>query len=121
MAAGGQTAVGSGLGATERRDAWWLGPLATAVALGSFGVYATFRAVYNAEYQLGVGTSTQPEHAYLLSPFYSPLIVLPWLAGVDFAGVSDPVGAGRISRHVLLLPQGVLPGVLSRSAGLRGG
>jgi hypothetical protein len=79
MAAGGQTAERAGLGVTQRRDTWWLGPLATAIALGGFGVYATFRAIYNAEYQLGAGTSTQPEHAYLLSPFYSPLIVLPWL------------------------------------------
>ena len=46
----------SGFGATERRDNWWIGPLATAVGLGLFGVYATFRAAYNAEYHLGVGT-----------------------------------------------------------------
>lgn len=67
------------LGKTERRDAWWVSPLATAAGLGAFIVYATFRALYNAEYHLGHGTSTLPEHAYLLSPFYSPLIVLPWL------------------------------------------
>ncbi len=46
----------AGFGVTERRDNWWIGPLATALGLGAFGVYATFRAVYNAEYQLGVGT-----------------------------------------------------------------
>jgi hypothetical protein len=79
MATVGRTAGGGGLGTTERRDAWWLGPLATAVALGSFGIYATFRAIYNAEYHTGIGTGTLPEHAYLLSPFFSPLIVLPWL------------------------------------------
>jgi hypothetical protein len=79
MAAGVKTAGGDGLGATERRDAWWLGPLATAIGLGSFGVYATFRAIYNAEYQAGHGTGALENHAYLLSPFYSPLIVLPWL------------------------------------------
>jgi len=75
----GRTVDGGGLGATERRDAWWLGPAATAVALGSFGIYATFRAIYNRDYHLGVGTETQPGHAYLLSPFFSPLIILPWL------------------------------------------
>ncbi len=69
----------TGFGATERKDNWWIGPLATAMGLGAFGVYATFRAVYNAEYHLGVGTGEMESHAYLLSPFYSPLIVLPFL------------------------------------------
>jgi hypothetical protein len=78
MAVGRSVDVG-GLGATERRDAWWLGPAATAVALGSFGIYATFRAIYNRDYHLGFGTQTQPGHAYLLSPFFSPLIIVPWL------------------------------------------
>src|SRR5688500_17273433 len=78
MAAGGHTAK-AGLGVTQRRDAWWLGPSETALALGGFGIYATFRAIYNAEYQVGTGTSTLPDHAYLLSPFYSPLIALPGL------------------------------------------
>ena len=63
-----------GLGATERRDAWWLGPAVTAICLGAFGVYSTFRAVYNTDYQVN-----EPDSAYLLSPFYSPLIVIPWL------------------------------------------
>lgn len=74
--------VPSGLGKTERRDAWWVGPLATALALGSFGIYATFRAVYATDYELGHGARVNqimPDNAYLLSPFFSPLIVLPWL------------------------------------------
>src|SRR4051794_20062466 len=79
MATVGRTVGGGGLGATERRDAWWLGPVATAAGLGSFAVYATFRAIYNAGYQIGIGTESLPEHAYLLSPFYSPLLVIPWL------------------------------------------
>ncbi len=79
MAAGAQIAGGTGLGVTQRRDVWWVGPLATALGLGAFGLYATFRAFYNAEYQVGHGTSTLRDHANLLSPFYSPLIVLPWL------------------------------------------
>ncbi len=69
----------AGFGVTERRDNWWIGPLATALGLGAFGVYATFRAVYNAEYQLGVGTGLMEGHSHLLSPFYSPLIVLPFM------------------------------------------
>jgi hypothetical protein len=68
-----------GLGSTQRRDAWWAGPLATAIGLGGFVVYSTFRAAYNADYQLGRGTDVLPDHAYLLSPFYSPLLVIPWL------------------------------------------
>jgi hypothetical protein len=74
MAVVAQTTRGSGLGVTQRRDAWWLAPLATAVCLGLFIVYATFRAVYNADYRVD-----RPDSAYILSPFYSPLIVLPGL------------------------------------------
>jgi hypothetical protein len=68
-----------GFGKTGRQDAWWAGPLATAIGLGGFVIYSTFRAAYNADFQLGHGTSVRPEHAYLLSPFYSPLLVFPWL------------------------------------------
>ncbi len=67
----------SGFGATDRRDGWWIGPLATALGLGTFGIYATFRAIYNAEFELGVSTGEMESHSYLLSPFYSPLIALP--------------------------------------------
>jgi len=66
-----------GLGQTERRDAWWAGPLATALGLGAFIVYSTFRVFYNAEYQLGHGTGVLENHSFMLSPFYSPLLVLP--------------------------------------------
>ena len=33
MAAGTHTADAGGLGVTQRRDAWWVGPLATALGL----------------------------------------------------------------------------------------
>ncbi len=49
------------------------------MGLGAFVVYATFRAFYNSDYELGVGTGALHEHAYVLSPFYSPLIIAPWL------------------------------------------
>jgi hypothetical protein len=62
------------LGRTERRDLWWIGPLATALGLGGFVIYATFRALYNSDFHI-----VRPDSAYILSPFYSPLIVLPWL------------------------------------------
>ena len=61
-----------GFGATERRDNWWAGPVATAIGLGIFIVYGTFRAFYNADYVVDNAVS-----AHLLSPFYSPLIVWP--------------------------------------------
>ncbi|MEX2560099.1 MAG: hypothetical protein WD403_09295, partial [Pirellulales bacterium] len=70
----GRAAGESQLGRTQRRDAWWVGPLATGLGLGLFVVYATFRAFYNADYKV-----ERPDSAYLLSPFYSPLLVLPWL------------------------------------------
>jgi hypothetical protein len=79
MAAGTHISDVRGLGVTQRRDTWWVGPLATAAVLISFIVYATFRAIYNADYQIGIGTDKLPDHAYLLSPFFSPLIVIPWL------------------------------------------
>jgi len=75
-------APASGLGHTHRRDAWWVGPLATAVGLGLFIIYSTFRAFYNADFELGHGAKVNPilpENAYLLSPFYSPLLAFPWL------------------------------------------
>jgi hypothetical protein len=74
-----QVALDTRWGKTDRRDHWWVAPLATAVGLGIFIVYSTFRVFYNAEYHLGRGTETLPENAYLLSPFYSPLLVFPWL------------------------------------------
>ena len=57
-----------GLGATLRRDAWWIGPALTAIVLGSFAIYATWAA--------GVGTNY--EWGPYLSPFYSPLIKTSW-------------------------------------------
>jgi hypothetical protein len=74
-------AKAGGLGATERKDQWWIGPLATGLGLGGFVIYATLRALFNSYYHLGRGTDVLPEHAYLLSPLYSPLFALPaWLS-----------------------------------------
>ena len=66
-----------GLGKTQRRDAWWAGPLVTALVLGGFVIYTTFRIFQNAYYVVGHGTEILPEHSYMLSPMYSPLLVLP--------------------------------------------
>ena len=56
------------LGATLRRDAWWIGPALTALVLGSFGIYATWAAAVGTNYEWGP----------YLSPFYSPLIKTSW-------------------------------------------
>ncbi|MBI2819825.1 MAG: succinate dehydrogenase [Acidobacteria bacterium] len=58
----------SGFGATLRRDAWWLQPLAVGVGLGIFLVYSTWAAWQGNNYEWGP----------YLSPFYSPLIVVDW-------------------------------------------
>lgn len=57
-------------GATERQDLWWLPPLAVFLGLSAFVVYATVRVILNAHYVIDNETS-----AYILSPFYSPLIL----------------------------------------------
>jgi hypothetical protein len=54
----------SRLGATLRRDAWWVEILPVIILLGGFGIYATLRAFEGAYYAWGP----------YLSPFYSPLI-----------------------------------------------
>jgi hypothetical protein len=66
-----------GFAKSARRDAWWAGPLVTALVLGSFVIYTTFRIFQNAYYVVGHGTDILPEHSYMLSPMYSPLLVLP--------------------------------------------
>ncbi len=53
---------------TMRRDAWWVAPLVTAIVLGAFGVYSTWRALANVDFL-----------AYpYLSPFYSPYMLPSW-------------------------------------------
>ena len=57
-----------GLGATLRRDAWWITPALTALVLGSFGIYSTWVAWIGTNFEWGP----------YLSPFYSPLIETSW-------------------------------------------
>jgi hypothetical protein len=52
-------------GQTARRDAWWLQPVATFLALSGFVVYATWAALQGEHYEYGP----------YLSPFYSPLLI----------------------------------------------
>lgn len=68
MATGVRDLQERGFGATLRRDAWWVAPALTALVLGGFGVYATWAAAANANYEWGP----------YLSPFYSPLFEPSW-------------------------------------------
>src|SRR2546428_1109630 len=68
MAQSGSTLTRSRLGATMRRDAWWVELIPVVVVLGAFSVYATWRTFENGYYEFGP----------YLSPFYSPLIKPKW-------------------------------------------
>ncbi len=54
------------LGATNRRDRWWLAPALTAAGLSVFGIYSIVIAALGADF-LYTGRG-----AHYLSPFYSP-------------------------------------------------
>ena len=56
----------------QRRDAWWVQPMITALVLGAFAIFATGRAFENAHYQY------TDNGAHYLSPFYSPLFLNNW-------------------------------------------
>ena len=68
MAESGTTLQRGRLGASMRRDAWWLELLPVVLVLGAFSVYATWRALEADHYEWGP----------YLSPFYSPLIKPSW-------------------------------------------
>ena len=101
---------------TQRRDTWWLQPLAVFIGLGLFIVYATFR-VFQGDHFL---------HGPYLSPFYSPLLFSAdgshsWFgenavldAGFHYTRCPDFMGTPRIPFYLLLLPRRVLQSVLGR-------
>ncbi len=68
-------AVAPRLGETARRDAWWLQPLLVALGLGLFGVYSTWAALANANYEWTPPGGSLPVY---LSPFFSPLFKPGW-------------------------------------------
>lgn len=69
----------SRFGSTDRKDFWWIGPLSVFAGLSLFIAYSAFRVFYNADYVIDT-----PVSAYILSPFYSPLLIWkgipPWLS-----------------------------------------
>jgi hypothetical protein len=67
MAQTAEVASKGGFGATGRRDAWWVAPVAVAVGLAVIGLYLTWAAMQNEHFRYG---------GYL-SPVYSPEIH-PW-------------------------------------------
>ena len=68
MAANPQALRATGLGATQRRDAWWVAPLVQGLGLATLITYANWAAFQGNNYQVG---------GYL-SPLYSPLITVDW-------------------------------------------
>lgn len=68
MAGAAEAATTGGLGATDRKDAWWLAPAAVAVGLGVLGLYLFWAATQNAHFRFG---------GYL-SPVYSPEVHPAW-------------------------------------------
>ena len=111
-------------GQTRRPDAWWIKPLVVFLGFSTFVVYSTWAASQGEFYESG---------SYL-SPFYSPEIFgdsphalfgprpgwwpgwLPLLPRLP-----DPLGPRRVPAHLLLLPGGVLQGLLGGSALVRRG
>ncbi len=57
-----------GMGATARRDRWWIQPLAIFLGLSAFIVSSTWGALQNDHYYYDGGG------AHYLSPFYSPVL-----------------------------------------------
>jgi hypothetical protein len=62
MAEAAEAASEQGLGATGRRDSWWVAPVATAIGLGVLGLYLFWAAAQGSHFRFGP----------YLSPVYSP-------------------------------------------------
>src|SRR5262245_12818471 len=73
-----------GFGVTQRKDAWWVGPLLTFLGLTAFLVYGTWAAWQGNGYEIRQVKGADAFHAVgnkavapYLSPFFSPLIYDP--------------------------------------------
>ena len=98
---------------TLRTDRWWLAPLTTFVVFTAFVIYASWRAFSGDDYY----------SAPYLSPFYSPCLGDCVEGSSDFgqpfelvaavAGADHPDLPAGLPDDLLLLPQGLLPGVLA--------
>ena len=103
---------------TLRKDPWWRAPAITATLLTIWVIYATVRVFMGHWYWV-------PKYHYL-TPFYSPCVSGECAPGSSSLGQLDPRGAAdhpvrvrvaavraRLPAQLLLLPAGVLPGVLA--------
>jgi len=116
--------MGEGVGAparaaiadrTLRTDRWWLQPAITFTLLVIWLLYALVRTASQRAYFV--------EEYHYLSPFSSPCVSSSCIpAARDFGTwFGDFPPFVPFALLVLLLPQGLLPGVLALAAGLRGG
>ena len=111
---------------TLRRDRWWRNPAATVVVLTVIVVYATWAVFQNAYYYVGAAA-----HRDLISPLYSPCVAgscVPGAHGTFFVINWWHLSPGcwpwlfrGLPPHLLLLPQGLLPGLLAEPRRVRRG
>ncbi len=107
---------------TLRTDRWWIQPAVTFAVFLAFIIYATWRAFEDAHY------FAEP----YLSPFYSPCVTGKCPSAAADLGTWIPGNGWPLSPsllildlpaglpdELLLLPQGLLPGLLALTAGLR--
>ena len=109
----------SGFGQTRRVDNWWVQPVV--VFLVSFCIHRLCHLG-------GVPRAALPLRAVSLAFLLAGIVRsrrLVWPnaeldAGLGYGRDAHPVGAGRISSHLLLLPRGLLQSFLGRPAFLYG-
>ena len=100
---------------TLRTDLWWRPPLIQATVLTVLLGYVVVRLFLRQDYWV-------PEYNYL-TPFYSPCISASVPGSTHFGSIFGelPIGSrclhgvavpARLPRHLLLLPQGLVPLVL---------
>ena len=117
MATNAATLREQGFGETQRRDTWWVQPLAMGAAFVAFIIYATFRGLINATFSLGMGLSRMALYARRVRTscrrFIRRCSRCRVGCRVDWPGDLRDVDAGRVSADMLLRTQGVLPGAVS--------
>ncbi len=84
------------LGATMRRDLWWVQPVLIVTALTLFGIYTLVRVILNKDYVITA------DGAHLQSPFFSPDLPSDLLVQHEPAvGVPGALGPARAADHAV--------------------